>query len=637
MSEAPVAQRRSSSPLDFLAKRTDLLALVLLALITLPLLTKIFTSDFGTHIAMGREIVQTRSLPDKEFLNYPSLGRPNPNGEWGFQVLLYLVFAAAGMYGVSFLCWAVVFGIFLLIHRATVLRGAHPLLAVLAIFAFSGFLRIRIQPRPEIFTYLFTALTIFLLSEYYFGKWKNLVYLFPPMILLWANMHPTYLMGLILCGAFFADALARAVWNGEFRWERLRTWVIAPVAVGVLGLLLCGLNPSGYDGILLPLHLISRGGAAGGGNPVLLSISELTPVKQTGFYAYYMAAVTFGGVSLFLGALGRRVYLLDLFLFAIAFKGAWDSARAVSMMGLFLSPGASLHLTGFLAKVGDWFPPKPASKDRETDKGAGRKKDRSRDKGKRTGARKGPAHSPRGLSWGRATITAATVVVLAIFGGTTLAFSFSQLQYGVGMTEHKFSFAAADFLRKNPIRGNMFNFFDIGGFLDWQLYPKALTFIDGRTYNQNVFMEHQTVTGAMPGWKGVLEKHGVTYVVAKTMDSSGMILPIIAALTNDPGWRLVFADGLFVVFVLNTPENQAYLRMHEISKAQIPRQIISESYHYLHLGISPFVAYQTISNMHLLMGDRPAAIQALRKGLEYGEEPYLRARLAQLEGGGRER
>ena len=169
------------------------------------MLTKIFTSDFGTHIAIGREIVQTRTIADKEFLNYPSLGRYNPNGEWGFQAILYLVFSIGGVYGVSFLVWAVVFATFLLLHRAAVLRGAHPLLAVLAIFAFSGFLRIRIQPRPEIFTYFFIALTIFLFSEFFFGTRKRLIYLFPPAVLVWANSHPTYLMAFLLCGAFVAD------------------------------------------------------------------------------------------------------------------------------------------------------------------------------------------------------------------------------------------------------------------------------------------------------------------------------------------------------------------------------------------------------------------------------------------------
>ena len=99
----------------------------------------------------------------------------------------------------------------------------------------------------------------------------------------------------------------------------------------------------------------------------------------------------------------------------------------------------------------------------------------------------------------------------------------------------------------------MFNFFDIGGFLDWQLYAQALTFIDGRTYNQDVFKDHQVVTGAMPGWEKVLEKYGVTYLVLKSMDSSGTILPIVPALANDPNWSLVFSDGLFLVFVRNSP------------------------------------------------------------------------------------
>jgi hypothetical protein len=622
-----------------MAKRHEgRIALALLLLITIPMLTKVFTSDFGTHIAMGREIVRRMSIPDTEFLNYPSLGMGNTNGEWGFQAILYLVYAAGGVYGVSFLCWVVVFGVFSFIHRSTVLRGANPLFAVLAIFAFSGFLRIRIQPRPEIFTYLFIALTIYLFSEYYFGKRKRMIYLFPPTVLLWANMHPTYLMAFLLCGAFFADGLVRAAWNHQFRWGFLRSWVFPPAAVGVAGLLLCGLNPHGYEAILTPLHLISRGGS-GGGSAVLMSISELTPVKGTGMYWYYQAAGIFAGFSLLIGLFGRRVYLLDLFLFAIAFKGAWDSARAVSMMGLFLSPGASLHLTGFLGRFTKESP------DRNEGKGVvpAAPREKGKQKQKKSKKRKGETESPaprKGadavrprLSSGRVAVVVAVVCALVAFGGATLSFSFSQLEYGVGLTEHKFSLAAAEFLRENPVTGKMFNFFDVGGFLDWQLYPQALTFIDGRTYNQQVFLEHQTVTGALPGWQEILRRYGVTYAILKTMDSSGMILPIIQTLTNDPGWDLVFADGLFVVFVRNTPETREYIDRHRIPKSMIPQQIIWESYHYMFLGVSPIVAFQTMSNMYDMMGNRQAAIESIRKALEYADEPFLRARLMQLQGG----
>src|SRR3989337_3809149 len=199
---------------DLSPKGRKIVAFTPLFLVTLPMLTKIFTSDFGTHIALGKHIVQKFDIPTREHWNYPSLGMENGSGgEWGFEAVLYLVYAATGEYGVSFLVWAVILGIFLFLYRAIVLRGAHPIVAVLAIFAFSGFLRIRIQPRPEIFTYLFTSMTIYLLSEYYFGSRKKLIYLFPPMILVWANSHPTYLMAFALCGAFFADALVRPPWR----------------------------------------------------------------------------------------------------------------------------------------------------------------------------------------------------------------------------------------------------------------------------------------------------------------------------------------------------------------------------------------------------------------------------------------
>ena len=626
----PAAGGASRRWWDLTPKKRNIVAFALLFLITLPMLTKIFTSDFGTHIALGRYIVQKFDIPTREHWNYPSLGMENGSGgEWGFEAVLYLVYAAAGEYGVSFLVWAVVFGIFLFLYRAMVLRGAHPLLAVLAIFAFSGFLRIRIQPRPEIFTYLFTAMTIFLLSEYYFGSRRKLIYLFPPMILVWANSHPTYLMAFGLCGAFFADSLVRAAWRKEFQWARLRTWVIPPLITGVAGLVLCGLNPHGYGWLLAPLHMISRGAGGNTTNNILMSISELTPVKGTGFYMYYKAAVVFAAVSLCMGLAGRRVFLLDLLLFAIAFKGAWDSARAVSMMGLFLSPGVSLHLTGFLSEAAGWF----SAKATRTPKAPEEKR---RQKGKK--APPPPAVSVRPdprprFTAGHATIVGVVVLALVAFGGTTLAFSFSQLEYGVGITEHKFSFKAAEFLRRNPVPGRMFNFFDIGGFLDWQLYPGALTFIDGRTYNQQVFMEHQSVTGGMPGWQRIIDKYGITYIVLKTMDSSGMILPIVPLLANDPNWPLVFSDGLFVIFVRNTPELRGYIKAHEIPKGILPRHIIREAYHYTFLGVSPVIAYQTMANMYLLMGDLPRAISSLRRGLEEVDDPYLRGRLMQLEQG----
>ncbi len=627
-----------SSRWNFAARHEGRIALVLLLLITIPMFTKIFTSDFGTHLALGRQILQDRQIADKEFLNYPSLGMAQKNPVWFFQAVLYGVYSIGGEYAVSFLLWAIVFGIFWFLHRSCVLRGANPTFAVLAIFAFSGFLRIRVQPRPEMFTYLFVSLTIYLFSEFFFGKRKRMIYLFPPLLLVWANSHPTYLMAFLLCGAFTVDDLVRAAWNRDLSWEKIKPRLLPPVIVGGIGLIACGLNPTGYDSVLVPLQTITRGAVGGGDSAIMMSISELTPVKGTGMYWYYKAALAFAAVSLLVGAFGRKVYLLDLFLLAIAFKGAWDSARAVSMMGLFLSPGTSLHLTGFFERLAERAAlrrSREKARAAERDLRSGRRK-----KGKtKKEIREDPERSTppeRGrfrLDPGRTAAGVLISAVLLLFGSATLSFSFSQLEYGAGITKHKFSFEAARFLRENPVPGRMFNFFDVGGFLDWQLYPQALTFLDGRTYSQKVFLEHQNVTGALPGWERILERHGVTYVVTKSVDSSGMILPIISALAASPDWSLVFSDGLFVVFVKHLPETEEYLKRHAIPKGNLYRQIILESYHYIYLGVSPGIAYLNIANMYQAMGDRKNAVQILRKAIEETGAPFLRSRLLQLEEG----
>jgi hypothetical protein len=358
-----------------------------------------------------------------------------------------------------------------------------------------------------------------------------------------------------------------------------------------------------------------------------MSISELTPVVGTGFYVYYKAAAAFAAISLLLGAFGRRVYLLDLLLFAIAFKGAWGSARAVSMMGLFLSPGASIQLSGFVSATRRWFAVRQTPLPKESARGKGKRR-----RGSQPEPPKGPdpARSARG-DWRHVAATALVALALAGFGGVTLVFSMSQLEFGVGITKHKFSFKAAEFLRKNPIPGNMFNFFDIGGFLDWQLYPQARTFIDGRTYNQQVFADHQVVTSAAPGWEDILRKYDVSYIVIKSMDSSGTVLPIVPALSESPHWSLVFSDGLFLVFVRNTPELHDYIVRHEISKRVIPFHILNEAYHYRFLGVSPVQTYYTMSNMYLVMGQREKAIATLQAGIRETGHPFLRSRLLQLE------
>ena len=88
---APATGGASRRWWDLSPKGLNLVAFTLLFLITLPMLTKIFTSDFGTHLAIGRHIWEHREISAPEFLNFTALGMTNYFHEWGFQLILYAV------------------------------------------------------------------------------------------------------------------------------------------------------------------------------------------------------------------------------------------------------------------------------------------------------------------------------------------------------------------------------------------------------------------------------------------------------------------------------------------------------------------------------------------------------------------
>jgi len=204
-----------------------------------------------------------------------------------------------------------------------------------------------------------------------------------------------------------------------------------------------------------------------------------------------------------------------------------------------------------------------------------------------------------------------------------------QVQQGIGLTEHKFSLKSSEFLRKLDIKGNMFNFFDLGGFIDWQLSPKKLAFIDGRGGKQ--FTEHQLVTGASKEIEEIFEKYDITYIVTKTADSSGTILPLIRYLSESPRWELVFADGLAVIYLKNTAENKDIVDKYRLPKEAIVHQIMQELFHYTYLGVNKLYVYSFIANRYMDSRDYANALRFYKMAYEINDDPRLGEFIHRLE------
>jgi len=120
--------------------------------------------------------------------------------------------------------------------------------------------------------------------------------------------------------------------------------------------------------------------------------------------------------------------------------------------------------------------------------------------------------------------------------------------------------AAIEFLRNNPIRGNMFNNDEIGDYVIYELYPQYKVFVDGRSdmYGTPIMKEYMKVVAIDRGWKDILSKYDINYIFFYT-DSV-----LVRHLLTDTAWRCIYSDNVASIFLRNIPENAAAIARYSL-------------------------------------------------------------------------
>ena len=566
--------------------------------ISLLLFMKIFTSDFGIHIATGRQIVESGRIPHTEFLCYPILNQPMGFEEVGFQVPLYFVYKHLGITGVSFSIWSLAFLAYLFLYKALRARDVRPFVILLTMLVFTFAFRIRLQPRPESVVYMFCAFLMYGSSLFYYKGNRWIIWLFPPLFLLWANIHPSTIVGLGIVGAYGTQSLV-VVAREKFGREAMKRYLYIPLAVFALCALASILSRHGVESLTTPIRIITNVAVKQG-------TSELVSVRDSSFYAPYKHLLFLAVLSAAAGVLAWRIRIHDIITAIYGMRLPLLMARGVAFMSILTVPLVAYCADGAMKKVEEYFRGRADEKEallRKTARSekAGKKRGKSRPKTGQEGALDAPVTLPAAPAAKSMAVVVATSVFLLI-AGTGAIYQYYKLrdtmEWGIGITEHKFSFKGAEFLRALDIRGNMFNFFDLGGFLEWQLHPGKLTFIDGRGAAWPNFSEHQIVTSGMNDTENVFSKYNITYIVTKAADSSGMVLPLVNYLAARPEWELVFADGLSLVFMKNIPENRHIVEKHRIPKGILGDHVMTELVHYTYIGVSKQYVYSMIANYY---------------------------------------
>jgi hypothetical protein len=164
--------------------------------------------DTYWHLASGQWMIDHRAILRTDIFSSTVAGTPYSVGEWLGEVVLALVFSAAGWSGLAIFSAALVAIAAFFLARLSRRDGA-PLVAALVVVGCALIVsKSRWTDRPAIFTFVLFAVVLDLLHRARAGSRGALIAI-PPLILLWANLHGGYAIGIGLVAAFTLEALVR--------------------------------------------------------------------------------------------------------------------------------------------------------------------------------------------------------------------------------------------------------------------------------------------------------------------------------------------------------------------------------------------------------------------------------------------
>jgi hypothetical protein len=112
--------------------------------------------------------------------------------------------------------------------------------------------------------------------------------------------------------------------------------------------------------------------------------------------------------------------------------------------------------------------------------------------------------------------------------------------------------AAVELLKKEYIKGNMFDNDEFGDYIIYAAWPQYKVFVDGRSdmYGVDIMKEYLKVVSIRPGWEEVLKKYDVKWIIIDANSALSLFL-----MERDD-WKLIYADKVANIFVKNIPEYQ---------------------------------------------------------------------------------
>ena len=184
-----------------------------------------------------------RSVPNTNLLSYTYPNFEFVNTHWLSDVLFFILQNSFGFNSLILLSTILVFVSFVLLFKASGKRGyfASSLILILFLQIMSD----RTDVKPEVLSYIFLSLSLFILYRFR-QKFTKLIFFLPVLMLLWVNTHIYFIVGSIVTLIFLLNEFIKAKTLKSSKVKAL-------FFVFVASLLMTLLNPNGIKGALYPV------------------------------------------------------------------------------------------------------------------------------------------------------------------------------------------------------------------------------------------------------------------------------------------------------------------------------------------------------------------------------------------------
>jgi len=475
--------------------------------------TPIWHTDVWGHLSYGRWIAENGHVPTTEPLLPLSRGMPFIDTAWLSQLIGYEAFtrfgvaALQGAYAATVTAMIAVLAITL--YRRV--QRVPPTVFGLVTFGWLNYQPLTVQ-RPQIAGMLcFTLLFCWLTS----AGWRRWYWFaIPALFALWANLHGSFIVGLLLIAVL---AIGTAIDAGRRMKESAGIFRYRPFIRLLLLLELSAaaalINPYGIGVYFETLSFSS--------NPNLADLVEWDPLTirmPHGLAAACVAAL----LTLAYRLSPRRVRLSEgLTLFIFGALALWHSRMLV-----WWSVPAAYYLGLHVGAI--WAQHESAA----------------------------PAPTRRSGRWTVVTIGLAwicfayTPLGLVLLHGRPKEEKFAAQQFRRSVSQQT-PVAAVDYLADKKLPGPLFNTYEWGDYLCWKSPPGLPAFINSHAHliPPEVWSDYMVISHAGDGWEFGLDRYGINTVLLDQRVRG----PLITSLKRNAKWTLQYEDNIASLFVRKQP------------------------------------------------------------------------------------